>query len=197
LICWINSSAIPAKVCSGLTRDRVGGPRKNRPWLHGRNLSFRATMWCRSVRDNKSGLREQGGGSSDQDGLGIPSRSAPALSRENLRNKLECALREVNTDRDSTELFLNLALGQLEQAIRRWRAESPSSRPDLFVPLGRPTVLGEDVRLLRALRKADPSSDCRVEFAKAIGRKIGKRQINARFLAADRAIAKMKNIENL
>jgi hypothetical protein len=114
-----------------------------------------------------------------------------------LRNKLECALREVNSDRDSTELFLNLALGGVERAIRRWRAESPSSRPDLFVPLGRPTVLGGDVRLLRALRKADPGSDCRVEFAKAIGRKISKRQINARFLAADRAIAKMKSIENL
>jgi hypothetical protein len=158
------------------------------------------TMWCRSVRDDKSGSRGQDGSPSDSDGLGIPSRSAPASPLEILIGKLERglheakalehALREVRADGDRFELWLNLMLGQVEQATRRWRAESPSSRPQTFFPLGRPPALDEDVLLLRALRSAKPGLDCRAEFtATLLSRGFSKHWVRTRYRAADGAIA--------
>jgi hypothetical protein len=141
-------------------------------------------MWCRSVRDGNSCSR-------GPDTPDIQSRSAPASTREILIGPFERASRALKTHDD---FCLNLALGQVEQAIRRWRAESPSSRPETFFPLGRPPVLDEDVPLLRALRKAKPGSDCRAEFASTLlSRGFSKHWVSARYRAADKAIAKMES----
>jgi hypothetical protein len=145
-------------------------------------------MWCRSVRDDIPGSRGQSGSSSDQGGLGIPSRSAPAPTREILKATFKNALRELEADKDRVcdELWLNLAFGQVERVIRRWRAENPKSR---FSPtrLGRRPLLERDVELLRALRAANPGSDCRAEFDKAIS--VGKQQARIRYQVADKKMA--------
>jgi hypothetical protein len=150
-------------------------------------------MWRGSVRSDIPSSRGQSGSSGDQDGLGIPSRSAPASATDVLIDKLESALRELKADGDRVghELLQSLALGQAEQAIRRWRAEKPS-RSRRIISLGRPTVLEGDVRLLRALREANPNSDCWVEFSGAIGRGFGKHWVRARYREANRAIATME-----
>jgi hypothetical protein len=142
------------------------------------------------VRDDIPGSRRQSGSSSDQDGLGIPSRSARASSRDILIDKLEGAVRELKAagDRVGHDLLLNLALGQVERAIRRWRAENPSSRYPSF-PLGRPAVLDKDVEDLLALREANPGSDCRAEFEK--GTSVGKQRARIRYRDADERIAEM------
>jgi hypothetical protein len=145
--------------------------------------------------DSFKASRGQDGSPSDQGGLGIPSRSAPASLREILIDKFERALRELKADGDGlrSDFARNCALGQVEQAIQRWRAESPSSRPHAFFPLGRPPVLDEDLPLLRALRKAKPGADCRAEFSATLLRRgFGKHWVGARYRAADRAIAKME-----
>jgi hypothetical protein len=142
----------------------------------------------RDEDDDDQSSRGQSGGSSGQDDVGIPSRSAPASSREELIGALERALGRFKK-RDSHELFLNLALGGVERAIRRWRAEDRSSRWR-SPPVGRPLVLEGDVELVLALREANPGSDCKAEFAKAIGRKISKHRVRARFREASREIAR-------
>jgi hypothetical protein len=142
-------------------------------------------MWCRSVRDDHSR-------SSGPDGVGVPSRSAPASTREVLIEKLEHALRKLKADDDKTGFWANLALGQVEQAIQRWRAENPSSRPPSYFPLGRPPVIDGDVELLLDLRKANPQSDGWAEFAGTFDRTLSKAWVRARYRAADRKIDKMK-----
>ena len=145
-------------------------------------------MWYRSVRDDNSGSRGPDGSPRDPDGLGIPSRSAPASTREILIDGLERALREAKDDEDwaGHELLVNLALGQVEQAIKRWRAEDPSSRPQTFFPLGRPTVLEGDVQLLLDLRRARPGSDCRKEFTAALlSRGLTKERARTRYRDAN------------
>jgi hypothetical protein len=89
------------------------------------------------------------------------------------------------------EWWLNEALTGVETGIRRWRAESPS-RTAPRGAWGRPTVLDREVRILLALRAANPGSDCRVKFADAIGRGLGKHRIQVRYRQADNAISKME-----
>jgi len=147
-------------------------------------------MWWRSVRDDKSSSRGRSGSCSDQDGLGIPSRSAPASTRDVLTAKVKDLLRELRAggDRVGDGLLVNLALGQVERAGRRWRAEDPKRR---FSPLalGRPALLERDVEILLALRAANPGADCRAEFAQAIGAR--KQRARIRDRDADKRIAEM------
>jgi hypothetical protein len=146
------------------------------------------------MRDDKSGSRGPDGSPRGPDGLGIRSRSAPASASEILIEKLERALRELRAGGDGPwpNLLRNLAFGQVEQAIQRWRAENPSSRPPTFFPLGRPAVIDRDVELLLDLCKANPRSDGWAEFAGTFDRTKSKGWIRARYRAASRKIAKMK-----
>jgi hypothetical protein len=149
-------------------------------------------MWWRSVRDDKNGSRGQDGSPSDPDGLGIPSRSAPASTREILIDRLESAVRELKADGDriGQELLLNLALSAVEQAIQRWRVERPSSRSrGLFARRGRPSVLDEDVKRLTDLRNARPGSECEEEFVASFGRSLHRQQILVRYRRAHKKIS--------
>lgn len=142
------------------------------------------------MRDDKSSSRGPDGSPRDPDGVGIPSRSAPAsTSDEKLIDRLERALHALKADGDDSELWASLALGQVEQAIRRWRAESAARRYP-FAPLGRPQVIVGDVELLLTLRNVNPGSDCQMEFAKTFGGQLTKQRISARYRAADKAISK-------
>jgi hypothetical protein len=151
-------------------------------------------MWCRSVRGDKSGSRGQGGSPGDQDGIGIPSRSAPASSHDSLIDALENALRLLNTDAGIVghEFSVNIALGHVEREIRRWWAKKPKSRFSLLglEKRGRPPVLARDVKDLRDLRAANPGSDCYEEFKKRTG--VGQQQARIRYKAADKKIAKTR-----
>ena len=100
---------------------------KKRPCPHGLSLSSRpsrTTMWCRSVRDDKSGSRGPDGSPSDHDGVGIPSRSAPASTRESLIRHLEFAFDAFRND-ENEGWWLNMALHALEGGMQAWRAELP------------------------------------------------------------------------
>jgi hypothetical protein len=112
-------------------------------------------------------------------------------TRDILIDKLESALRRLKVDGESIahEHLLNHAISEVESAIRRWRAET--SRPQLFAMRGRPTVVENDARVLRALREAEPGSDCWKEFAGKFGRNLSKHRIRARYRAADKKIAKV------
>ena len=147
-------------------------------------------MWCRSVRDDNSSSRGQGGSSSDPDGFGIPSRSAPASTSEILLDSLELALREFRADGNGADFLRNAALGQVERAIKRWRAEDPASR-SLFGHRGRPpTVLEADVQLLLDLRKAKPGFNCRKDFTDMLLRRgFSKHRAGERYRAATAKIA--------
>jgi hypothetical protein len=143
------------------------------------------------VADDIPSSRGQDGSPSGPDGLGISSRSAPASSRERLIEAIEHALLALKGDTDG--LWLNLALGKVEQAIERWRVERPSSRPRLQHVLarrGRPTVLNEDVERLTDLRNAHPGSDCEAEFVASFGRSLHRQQILIRYRRADEKIIK-------
>ena len=154
-------------------------------------------MWWRSVRGDKTSSRGPDGSPRGPDGLGIPSRPAPASTSKILVEKLELALRAATDDEDKVGhgLLLNLAIGQVEQAIQRWRAEDPSLRHPSFIPLGRPTVLEEDVQLLLDLRKAKPGSDCRKEFTAArLSRGLTKGTSRTRYRDA---VAKIESVQSL
>jgi hypothetical protein len=130
-------------------------------------------MWCASVHSTINSLRRPGGSLCDPD-VGISSRSASAA----LIDALKRALHEHPDD-----LSLNLALGQVEQAIWRWRAENPEARPEAALPLGRPSVLDGDVERLLALRAANPGSGCRREFERWTG--AGKQRARIRYRDAN------------
>jgi hypothetical protein len=101
-------------------------------------------------------------------------------------------LRELKADggRVGHEFLVNLALGQVERAIRRWRAKNPKSRFSLLrlERRGRPPLLDGDVEDLRALRAADPDSDGQAKFKKQTG--VGKQRARIRYQAAAKRIAK-------
>ena len=149
-------------------------------------------MWCRSVPDDNSSSRGQSGSSSDPDGFGIPSRSAPASTDGILIDSLEQALRELRADGAGigANFLRNAALGQVERAIKRWRAEDPASR-SLFGHRGRPpTVLEADVQLLLDLRKAKPGFNCRKDFTDMLLRRgFSKHRAGERYRAATAKIA--------
>ncbi len=144
-------------------------------------------MWWRSVPDDVSSSRGQDGSPSDQGGLGIPPRSAPASSspppgsREELISHLEFALRAFKAD-ENEGWWLNMALLAVEGGIQAWRAEHPQERPP-GPSLGRPKVLDGDVQTLLAMRAAEPGSDCRAGFKKWTG--AGKQQARIRYRDAD------------
>lgn len=105
-------------------------------------------------------------------------------------------MRELRTGGDGVKpnFQQNLALGQVEQAIQRWRAENPSLRPPSFFPLGRPPLLEEDVQFLLDLRKAKPGFDCRNEFITTLLRRgFNKHWVGVRYRAANRALAKSES----
>jgi hypothetical protein len=95
----------------------------------------------------------------------------------------------LKADRD--ELWLNLALGRVEQAIQRWRVERPSSRPYLVLARrGRPSVLDEDVKRLTDIRNAHPGFDCQEEFVASFGRSLHRQQALTRYRRTDKKIGK-------
>jgi hypothetical protein len=144
-------------------------------------------MWCRSVRDDKTGSRGQDGSPSDPDGLGIPSRSAPASPREILIRHLEFALDAFRND-ENEGWWLNMALHALEGGMQAWRAETPLERPP-GPSLGRPTVVEGDAQVLLRLRAATPGSDCRTEFEKWT--RAGKQRARIRYQDADAMAAEL------
>jgi hypothetical protein len=87
----------------------------------------------------------------------------PAL--ESLVYRVRYFLRVFENER--FEWWLNEALGDIEQAAQRWRAEDPSRRPS-GGRRGRRKVINGDVQLLLKLRAANPDSDCRREFEAAL-----------------------------
>ena len=96
--------------------------------------------------DDKSGSRGPDGSPCDPDGLGIPSRSAPASSRDTLIHHLEFALVKLR-DGEEKGWLLNLMLMGVEGAIKTWRAETePERRPGPAT--GRPPVVEGDAQML-------------------------------------------------
>jgi hypothetical protein len=97
-------------------------------------------MWCRSVRDDKTGSRGQDGSPSDPDGLGIPSRSAPASPREILIRHLEFALDAFRND-ENEGWWLNMALHALRARIRYQDADAMAAEliAAMATSSGRPT----------------------------------------------------------
>lgn len=145
-------------------------------------------MWCRSVADDIPGSRGQGGSPSDQDGLGIPPRSAPASTREILISKLEHAL-DLFRDDEEKAWWQNIALMDVEGAIQTWRAETRPERPP--GPLrGRPPVVDRDAQTLLDLRAANPGSDCREIFEKRT--RAEKQQARIRYQNANALVAELK-----
>ena len=138
--------------------------------------------------DDKSGSRGPDGSPCDPDGLGIPSRSAPASSRDLLIRHLKFAL-DAFTDGEEKGWWLNMALLNVEGAIQAWRAETPLVRPP-GPPLGRPPVIEGDAQILLNLRAANPDSDCRVEFEKWTG--ANKQRARIRYQNADTWAAELK-----
>jgi hypothetical protein len=138
--------------------------------------------------DDKSGSRGPDGSPCDPDGLGIPSRSAPASSRDLLIRHLKFAL-DASRDGEKKGWWLNMALLAVEGAIQAWRAETPLVRPP-SPPLGRPPVVEGDAQTLLNLRAANPHSDCRVEFEKWTG--ASKQRARIRYQDADAWAAELK-----
>jgi hypothetical protein len=91
---------------------------------------------------------------------------------------------------DRSEEWLNEAFTGVETAVRRWRAELPS-RASRRGAWGRPKLIDQDVARLLDLRASDPGSNCQAKFIEAFGRTRSKRRIQARYCAADNAIAEM------
>ena len=146
-------------------------------------------MWCRSVRDDKSGSRGQSGSSSDQDGLGIPSRSAPASTPDESRATLIAAIEsELNSIKFwNAPWATHGAIQGIFKAAHKWLDDHPEAQ-SLPGP-GRPSKYGRDVRILSDLRAANANSDCWREFCRKIGPHLSARQHRFRYNRADRRIA--------
>jgi hypothetical protein len=145
------------------------------------------------MRDDKSSSRGEDGSPSGPDGLGIPSRSAPASSspppgsREELISHLEFALRAFEDD-ENEGWWLNMALLAVEGGIQAWRAETPLERPP-GPPLGRPKVVDDDAQKLLDLRAAKPGSNCRTDFERWTG--AGQQRARIRYQDADARVAEL------
>jgi hypothetical protein len=140
------------------------------------------------MRDDKSGSRGPDGSPSGHDGVGIPSRPAPASTRESLIRHLEFAFDAFRND-ENEGWWLNMALHALEGGMQAWRAETPLERPP-GPSLGRPTVVEGDTQTLLNLRAANPYSDCRAQFEKWTG--AGKQRARIRYQEADAWAAELK-----
>jgi hypothetical protein len=138
--------------------------------------------------DDKSGSRGPDGSPCDPDGLGIPSRSAPATSRETLIRRLGDALIAFRDDEEKAG-WLSMTLTAVEEAIHAWRSANPHVSALSLLP-GRPTVVEGDAQTLLDLRAANPGSDCRREFEKTTG--ADKQQARKRYKAADARVAELK-----
>jgi integrase len=136
---------------------------------------------------DKLGSRGQSGSSSDQDGLGIPSRSAPASSRDILTDHLGFAFGTFK-DNENEGWLLNMALQAVEGGAKAWRAETRLERPP-GPSLGRPKVVDKDVQKLLEMRAAEPGSDCRTAFEKWTC--AGKQAARIRYQKADAMAAEL------
>lgn len=138
--------------------------------------------------DDNSSSRGPDGSPRGPDGLGIPSRSAPASSRETLIRHLEFAL-DAFRNAEEKAWSQNIALMEVEGAIQTWREETWLERPP--GPLrGRPPVVDRDAQTLLDLRAANPGSDCREIFEKRTGAE--KQQARIRYQNANARVAELK-----
>jgi hypothetical protein len=146
-------------------------------------------MWCRSVRDDKTGSRGQSGSSSDQDGLGIPSRSAPASTPDESSETLIAAIeRELDLIKFWNEPWMTHdAIQRISKAGQKWLDDHQELQ---FLPgPGRPSLEDRDAEVLLDLRAATPGSDCWKEFCLKIGAHLGVKQQRRRYNRACRNIA--------
>jgi len=147
-------------------------------------------MWCRSVRDDKSGSRGQDGSPSDQGGLGIPPRSAPASSSDE-----SCAVLITAIERELELIkFWNApwmthdAIQRISKAGQKWLDDHQELQ---FLPgPGRPSLKDDDTEVLLDLRAANPGSDCWKEFCLKIGAHLTVRQQRRRYNRACENIAR-------
>jgi hypothetical protein len=138
--------------------------------------------------DDKSGSRAPDGSPCDPDGLGIPSRSTPASTRETLIRRLGDALIAFRDDEEKAG-WLNMTLTAVEEAIQAWRSANPHVSALSRLP-GRPTVVEGDAETLLNLRAANPDSDCRRDFETLTG--VEKQQARIRYQNANALVAELK-----
>jgi hypothetical protein len=148
------------------------------------------------VHDDKTGSRGQSGSSSDQDGLGIPSRSAPASIPDESSATLIAAIeRELDLIKFwNAPLMTHDAIRTIFKAGQKW-LDGP--RGSQFLPSpGRPSLEDRDAQVLLDLRAANPGSDCWREFCLKIGAHLGVKQQRRRYNRACRNIARKAGLED-
>jgi hypothetical protein len=145
------------------------------------------------VRDDKTGSRGQDGSPSDPDGLGIPSRSAPASSRDAaLIGAIERELKLIKFW--NAPWMTHDAIRRIFKAGQKWLDDQQESQ---FLPSsGRPSFEDYDEQVLLDLRAANPGSDCWKEFGREIGPRLGVPQQRRRYNRACRNIVRKAGVKD-